>query len=113
MKKVSIAILLIACISASMACLYVAFYNHVGELLQIGRARQGYGGWLSLTIQFSDLQWYAFLVPFAGLAAGLTLQKLQKEFWLFLVAAFLVVFALAWVFIAIFVWENQSVPHWD
>jgi hypothetical protein len=111
MKKVFTALLTISCVSALIACVYVCFYNHVGELTQIGRARDGYRGWFSLTIRFSELQWYAFLVPLAGLAAGLSFRKAQHEFGVFLAAAFMLIFALAWAFLAVFVWQNQSIPH--
>jgi hypothetical protein len=111
MKKVSIFLFWMSCLSALIACVYVSLYNHLGELVQFERAREGYGGWFSLTMQFVHLQWYAFLVPAVGLGVGLRFQKVKNEFAVFLVTAFLMGFALIWAFLAIFVWKNQSIGH--
>ena len=113
MKKISNPLLLLSCIGALIACVYVPLYNHVGELIENGRIRHGTGGGLSLTIHFVELQWYAFLVPFAGLVLGLRFRKMQNEFGAFWVSAFMVAFAIAWAFLAILVWQVQSIPHWD
>jgi 4-amino-4-deoxy-L-arabinose transferase-like glycosyltransferase len=106
-------ITLVSSFGALMACVYVAFYNFSSGLIEDERMRHGGGMFFSLTEYFVNLQWYAFLIPFAGLLLGLRFYKLQNELGVFLVSVFLVVFALAWVFLAIFVWQNQSIPHWD
>lgn len=110
MKKIANVLLLISLIGALMACVYVLCYNEIGVRLENVRIRNdGSLGGLALTLHFLNLQWYAFLFPFAGLVLGLRFRKLQNEVGIFWVAGFMVVFALAWMFLAILVWQNQSV----
>jgi hypothetical protein len=112
MKKIYSAMLLVAWIGSLMSCIYVYFYNHVGVLLEKEwlRNHDKGVGLFSLTSYFLDLQWYAFIVPFIGIALGLRLRKSQNEIGVFWVSALMVTFALGWAFLAIFVWLNQSVP---
>ena len=102
-----------AFITALLSCLYVSYYNRVGELIQHGREREGWGGLFSLPEHVAGWACYAYIFPVAGLVLGKLFQKRHNEVGVISTSAVMVICALAWVFVAILAWQIQNVPHAD
>ena len=89
--------------TALLACLFVVVYNHVGLLLAKGDTLK------ALVEDVLSLQIIAFVLPLAGYVAAFTMRKSNNPLLGVLVSQFLLLFAFAWVLVAILVWQVERI----